>query len=379
MRLLKLNFILILCCLLWQTCTTPKTTGTSAGRAIWTKEQANRWYARQPWLVGANFVPSTAINQLEMWQAETFDTATINRELGWANSLGMNTMRVFLHDLAYQQDSIGFLRRIDIYLNIADRHDIKTLIVFFDSVWDPNPKSGKQRDPKPHTHNSGWIQSPGKEALSDSTEYPRLERYVKSVVTRFRNDDRILGWDVWNEPDNTNDGPYGKVELQNKVNYVLPLLQKTFVWVRSANPSQPTTCAIWRGDWSTHEGLSPIEKIQIEESDIISFHNYDNAAEFEKRVNWLLRYNRPILCTEYMARGNGSTFEGSLPIGKKYNIAMYNWGFVNGKSQTIYPWNSWEKTYTAEPEVWFHDIFRADGTPYRQEEVNLIRQLTGKK
>jgi len=372
-------FLLFVSCFYWQSCSAPKSKGQPADRVVWTKDQANRWYARQGWLVGANFLPGTAINQLEMWQAETFDTATIHRELGWAKSLGMNTMRVFLHDLPYQQDSTGFLQRMDTYLKIANRHGIKTLLVFFDSVWDPNPQPGKQRDPKPHTHNSGWVQSPGREALRDSTQHPRLERYVKGVVTRFKNDNRILGWDVWNEPDNTNDGSYGKVELQNKIDYVLPLLQKTFAWVRSANPSQPMTCGVWRNDWSSHEGLKPIEKIQIEESDIISFHNYDNATELEKRIKWLQRYEKPILCTEYMARGNGSTFESSLPVGKIYNIAMYNWGFVNGKSQTIYPWDSWSKTYTGEPDLWFHDIFRADGTPYRPAEVSLIKQLTSKK
>ncbi len=380
MKLLKYNFLLLFCCLLLQMCSTTKNTNSIAtGRTIWNKEQANRWYTQQGWLVGANFIPSSAINQLEMWQAETFDTATINRELGWAASLGMNTMRIFLHDLAYEQDPAGFLKRLDTYLAISNRHNIRTLIVFFDSVWDPNPKAGKQRAPKPHTHNSGWIQSPGIEGLRDSTQHPRLERYVKSVVARFANDKRILGWDVWNEPDNTNDGPYGKMELQNKVSYVLPLLQKTFTWTRAANPSQPITCAVWKDDWSTHAGLKPIEKVQIEESDIISFHNYDNAAELEKRIKWLQRYDKPILCTEYMARPNGSTFESSLLVAKKYNIAMYNWGFVNGKSQTIYPWDSWTTQYNGEPPVWFHDIFRADGTPYRIQETNLIKQLTGKK
>jgi len=223
---------------------------------IWSKEKANEWYADQGWLVGSNFSPSTAINQLEMWQAETFDTATINRELGWAAKLGMNTMRVYLHDLPYRDDAEGFLSRIDKFLAIADRHDIKILFVLFDSVWDPFPASGKQRDPKPHVHNSGWVQSPGADALKDSTQYPRLERYVKGVIAQFANDDRVLAWDLWNEPDNTNDRAYGKVELKNKVDYVLPLLKRSFEWARSVKPSQPLTSAVWVGDWSTHESLA---------------------------------------------------------------------------------------------------------------------------
>lgn len=379
--------ILLLCIpLLFQYCSSPQRDDSSViqseavvseeNSGIWTKEQANAWYAQQGWLVGSNFNPSTAINQLEMWQAETFDTATINRELGWAEDIGMNTARVYLHDLLWVQDSTGFLNRMDTFLDIADRHNIKPLFVFFDSCWDPYPKLGKQREPKPHVHNSGWVQSPGANALKDSTQYPRLERYVKGVVARFANDDRILGWDVWNEPDNDTGPSYRAVDLPNKVDYVLPLLEKTFAWVRSSNPSQPLTSGIWLGDWSTHEGLKPIEKVQIEQSDIISFHNYDNPQELEKRIGWLKRYGRPILCTEYMARPNGSTFQGFLPIAKEHNVAMYNWGLVDGKTQTKYPWDSWEKQYTQEPPVWFHEVFQKDGKPYRQEEVDVISKLT---
>ncbi|WP_423146074.1 cellulase family glycosylhydrolase [Rubrolithibacter danxiaensis] len=374
MRLFKINLVLLSICLFLQNCTVQRSASKQQER--WTPKKANEWYDKQGWLVGANFMPSTAINQLEMWQAESFDTVTINRELGWAQSLGMNTARVFLHDLLHQQDSLGFYNRINTFLQIADRHHIKPLFVFFDSCWDPFPKTGKQRDPKPFVHNSGWVQSPGQYALKDSTQYPRLERYVKGVVRKFAKDDRILGWDVWNEPDNMNNSSYGKAELPNKVEYVTPLLKKIFIWVRAAHPEQPLTSGIWAGDWSSHENLKPIEKIQIEESDVISFHNYDSPQEFEKRIKLLQRYGRPLLCTEYMARPNGSTFQGFLPIAKKYDVGMFNWGFVNGKTQTIYPWDSWTKTYTSEPPVWFHDILNADGTPYRPEETQFIQQIT---
>lgn len=385
MRMMRINLLLI--CLLsffLQQCGSPSNNNENAEEAvaavqprdIWSKEKANGWYKQQDWLVGANFNPRTAINQLEMWQAETFDAATIDEELGWAEDLGMNTMRVYLHDLLWDQDSTGFLKRMDTFLEISSRHGIKPLFVLFDSCWDPFPETGKQRAPKPHLHNSGWLQSPGYDALTDPAQVPRLERYVKGVVTAFANDSRVLGWDVWNEPDNLNTRAYGDVELEDKVDYVLPLLEKSFIWAREANPSQPITSGIWLGDWSTHEGLKPLEKLQIEQSDVISFHNYDDPAEFEKRIKFLQRYERPLLCTEYMARPNGSTFQGFLPVAKQYNIAMYNWGFVDGKSQTKYPWDSWDKDYTDEPPVWFHEVLRADGTPYDQEETDLIKQLT---
>ena len=345
----------------------------------WTEKQANDWYRGQPWPVGSNYIPANAINQLEMWQRDTFDPRMIDRELGWAASLGMNTMRVFLHDLLWQQDANGFKQRIDEFLRISAKHKIKPMFVLFDSCWDPFPELGKQRDPKPGVHNSGWMQSPGAKALQDTAQYARLEAYVKGVVNAFSKDGRILAWDVWNEPDNLNNSSYGKLEPANKVELVNQLLPKVFTWARSASPQQPLTCGVWKGDWSTPEKMTPIEKIQIEMSDIVSFHNYNDAAEFEKRVNWLLRYNRPILCTEYMARGNKSTFQGSMPVARKYKVAAYNWGLVAGKTQTNLPWDSWQNPYVdREPAIWFHEIFYPDGKPYRQEEVDFIRELTGK-
>ena len=350
-----------------------------AKRVIWTNKQANEWYSQQPWLVGANFLPSTAINELEMWQAETFDTATIAREFKWASSLGMNTMRIFLHDLAYQQDPQGFKKRIEMLLRIASRYGIRPLFVLFDSCWDPFPHKGKQHDPAPYLHNSGWVQSPGADALKDTLQYPRLKKYVTDIVSFFRNDKRVLGWDAWNEPDNTNDKSYGRFEPYNKVELVQNLLKKVFVWVRSANPSQPITSGIWAGNWVSHDSLRAIEKLMIEQSDIISFHNYGAADDFEKCINQLQHYQRPIICTEYMSRGNGSFFETSLPIAKKYKVAAFNWGLVDGKMQTIYPWDSWQVKYTSEPALWFHDIFRTDGTPYKKAEVDFIKTITQRK
>jgi Cellulase (glycosyl hydrolase family 5) len=347
-------------------------------RSIWTKEQANNWYSKQPWFVGANFLPSSAINQLEMWQAETFDTATIAKELKWAAAIGMNTMRVFLHDLAYKQDPQGFKKRIEVFLRIADRYHIKPLFVLFDSCWDPFPHIGKQHEPAPFLHNSGWVQSPGADALKDTSQHPRLKKYVTDIVTTFNKDKRIMGWDVWNEPDNTNNSSYGRFEPYNKVELVHSLLKNVFVWTRAANPVQPLTAGIWAGDWSVHDSLRAIEKLMVEQSDIISFHNYGKAEDFERCIKWLEKYERPILCTEYMSRGNGSFFETSLPVAKKYKVAAFNWGLVNGKSQTIYPWDSWDKRYYAEPDLWFHDVFRVDGSAYRQAEVELIKKLTKK-
>jgi hypothetical protein len=350
---------------------------TFAQTPRWTEQRAADWYAHQPWLVGSNYIPATAINELEMWQADTFDPQRIDLELGWAESIGLNTMRVFLHDLLWQQDAPGFQKRIDIFLSIAQKHHIRILFVLFDSCWDPYPQLGKQRAPRPGVHNSGWVQSPGAAALKDPAQIPRLEGYVKGVVGAFANDPRILGWDVWNEPSGTNQGSYEKQELPDKVELVRVLLPKVFAWAREAGASQPLTSGLWEGDWSSLDKLGPMEKIQTQESDVLSFHNYSKPSDFKKHVRWLRKYHRPILCTEYMARPRGSTFEGILPIAKKYKVAAINWGLVAGKTQTWLPWDSWQKPYTARPpKQWFHEIFRTDGQPYRQDEVDFIRKLT---
>jgi hypothetical protein len=347
-----------------------------AQTARWTDKAASDWYDQQPWLVGSNYIPATAINELEMWQASSFDPQRIDKELGWAESLGLNTMRVFLHDLLWQQDPEGFKKRVDTFLTIAQKHKIRPLFVLFDSCWDPNPKLGKQHAPAPGVHNSGWVQSPGAAALKDPGQYQRLEGYVKGVVGAFAKDKRILGWDVWNEPDNRNDGSYASGEPPNKEELVLALLPRVFDWAREAGVSQPLTSGVWKGEWASLEKLGHMERIQIALSDVISFHNYDGPDVFEKRVMSLQQYQRPILCTEYMARGNGSTFQGTLPIAKKYHVAAINWGLVAGKTQTYLPWDSWKNPYVnREPAVWFHEIFRTDGQPYRQDEADFIRSM----
>jgi hypothetical protein len=349
----------------------------AAAEARWSPEKANSWYGRTGWLVGCNFSPSTAINQLEMWQAETFDPNTIDRELGWAESLGFNSVRVFLHNLLWEQDSAGFVKRMNRFLEMADRHHIGVVFVLFDSVWNPNPHLGRQQAPTPHLHNSGWVQSPGAEILRDPSRYESLKPYVMGVLKRFSKDRRIHAWDLINEPDNDNHNSYRAWEPPNKAELGFALLKKVWAWAKEANPEQPLTAAPWKGEWSPDK-LTPLDRFMFEESDVITFHNYGTVEDISHRAEQLKRYGRPVICTEYMARPMKSTFQNVLPTLKQMNVGAYNWGFVAGKTNTIYPWDSWQQRYTAEPPVWFHDIFRADGTPYIPAEVDLIRRLTGK-
>jgi hypothetical protein len=360
------------------------TSATSQQTVRWAEQKANSWYAQQPWLVGSNYVPKSAINQLEMWQEPTFDPVEIDQELAWAETMGMNTMRVFLHDLLWQQDAAGFVKRIDQFLTIASRHHIRPMFVIFDSCWDPLPHLGPQHPPTPGVHNSGWVQSPGAAALADPNQYPRLKAYVLGVVGAFAKDDRILAWDLWNEPGAMSDGTYPNQELKekDKIARVRALLPQVFEWARAANPTQPLTSGVWDVDTSSDSGsLGELQPIQLRESDIITFHNYSWPESFRKEVAWLQqKYKRPVICTEYMARSHGSTFDTVLPIAKQEQVGAINWGFVAGKTQTYLPWDSWQRPYVLEqPSVWFHEVLRSDGTPYRQAEVDLIRQLTGKQ
>ena len=345
----------------------------------WSEARANDWYAKQSWLVGANYIPSDAINQLEMFQASTWNAGLNDKELGLAESVGMNTVRVFLQDQLWSQDSAGFTKRLDAFLAIAARHHIRPIFVLFDSCWDPNPVLGSQHSPVAGVHNSGWVQSPGRRELSDPFYEPKLRAYVQGVVGAFANDSRVLAWDVWNEPDNLNANSYAKVEDPDKIKHVDHLLPLVFAWIREANPSQPLTSGVWHGAWGDATEQSETVKIQLVESDIITFHNYDWPEGFEARVKELMPLHRPILCTEYMARGAGSTFDNSLPIARKYNVAAINWGLVAGKTQTYLPWDSWQRPYVnIQPTVWFHEVFRQNDKPYREREVELLRQLTGR-
>jgi hypothetical protein len=337
----------------------PKERISALPAQVWSTEKAKAWSEKLPWLRGSDFIPSTAINQLEMWQAETFDTVTIERELGWAEKIGLNCMRVYLHHVAWKNDRNGFKQRIGEYLSIADRHKIKTILVIFDDCWNPTYEAGRQPDPKPGVHNSGWLRDPGDLLFTNPSLVGVLEEYVKDILTAFSNDSRIVAWDLYNEPGNSN---YG--------NKSLPLLEKVFKWGREVNPSQPLTCGVW------NNSLKELNAFQVANSDIISYHNYSDAANHQVMIDSLKLHNRPLVCTEYMARRNNSLFSNIMPILKAQNIGAVNWGLVSGKTNTIYAWDT-PMPDGSEPQLWFHDIFRKDGSAYKQEEVDVIKGLTG--
>lgn len=326
---------------------------------VWSPAKANEWYIQHKWMSGSDFIPSSAVNQLEMWQAGTFDPALLDKELGYAEGIGFNTMRVFLYSLAWKQDKAGFKKRVDQYLTIADKHHIQTMFVFFDDCWNAKAAVGKQPDPKVGVHNSGWLQDPGNR-INDAGIYPELEAYVKDVMTTFKHDKRILLWDLFNEPGNS-----GKKDAS------MALLSKIFGWARDVNPDQPVSAGLW--DWS----FEKLNAYQALNSDIVTYHDYTDEKSHLKTIQLLKSHGKPLICTEYMARTRGSKFANIMPMLKAENVGALNWGFVMGKTNTIYAWDN-PMPDGSEPKEWFHDIFRKDGTPYRQDEVDLIKKLNGK-
>lgn len=346
----------------------------SAAAPRWTPEQAHDWYRRQGWLVGANYIPATATNQIEMWQAGTYDPRRINGELQVARTIGFNTVRVFLHDQLWAQDRSGFLRRVAQFVDIAAGHGIKPLFVFFDSCWDPHPKLGPQPAPTQGVHNSRWVQSPGADLIDNPRYRPVLRDYVTGVIGAFRTDSRVLGWDLWNEPDNP--APqYGDVERSDKDEVVGDLLPQVFQWARAVNPSQPLTSGVWRGSFRNPSG---IPAIQLDNSDIITFHSYAEPTTFEDKIDQLEPLGRPIMCTEYLAREDDSTVENILPVAKRRGVGAYNWGLVAGRTQTYFPWDSWDAPYDEIPEKWMHDLVHPDGRAFQASEIATIQKLTAR-
>jgi hypothetical protein len=324
----------------------------------WTAARADAWRDQVGWIVGCNFIPSTASNQLEMWQGDTFDVRTIERELEWAASVGMNAVRVYLHDLAWSCDPKGFISRLRRFLSIAAKQRIGVVFVLFDDCWNPEPRIGEQEPPIPGVHNSRWLQSPGAAVVADPLEWTRLRRYVQAVVGALRSDRRVLMWDLYNEPGNSQMGMRS-----------LPLLQAAFAWARQARPTQPLTAGIWAD-------LDELNRFQLANADILTFHNYEDVESLRTQISALAAEGRPIVCTEWMARPT-STIASHLPVFKEAGVGCFMWGLVSGKTQTIYPWGS--PGGGPEPTPWFHDLLRPDGTPYDPAEVSVLRALAGRQ
>lgn len=333
-------------------------TAARAGE-VWTKQRAWTWYKQVSPILGCNYLPRTAVNMTEMWQKQTFDPKTIDEELGWAEKAGYNSVRVFVQYLVWKQDPDGLKRRIDRFLAVADKHGIRTMVILFCdcSFAGKEPYLGKQDEPIPGVHNSGWVPSPGLKRVTDRKAWPDLEKYVKDIVGRFGKDRRVLIWDLYNEPGNSGMGTRS-----------LPLAEAAFGWARAAGPSQPITTGAWR---ALGGGMS---KKLMELSDVVSFHGYDGPGGIKAKIAVCKKLGRPIICTEWLRRQVGNTFAAILPIFAAERVGSYHWGLVAGRTQTYMHWGS--KKGSPMPKVWQHDVFHPDGKPYDAKEIELHRGFT---
>jgi hypothetical protein len=339
----------------------------------WSREAINDWYGRQPWRCGFNYLPRTAVNWIEQWQADTFDAGTIEEELGWAQDVGFNTLRTNLHSLVWGDDPAGLRGRVDRFLGIAARHGVRTMLCLFDDCEFSGRDSrlGPQGDPVPGMHNSRACGSPGRRVVRDPAQWPPLERYVSDVVGHFRDDARIVAWDVYNEPGNAHVFSPGRSEPgESLLPYSLDLARAATAWARAAGPTQPLTVGVWNPVWSEEENA-----VLLGLSDVISFHNYGDLTFLEAHVAALRRHTlaegRPLLCTEWLARGLGSRPATHLPYFARERIGCYHWGLVNGRTQTHLPWPGLE---SLADRGWHHDLFHPDGRPYDAEEIALFRE-----
>ena len=331
-----------------------------AGR--WSVEKANDWYAAAGWFNGVNYIPSDAINYTAMWDKTSFNSELIDRELALAEELGFNCVRVVLQHAVYADDPSYFLQTLDRFLAICAKHRIRVMPSFFDDCAfgvNTDPVVGKQPEPLIGWYAWAWSPSPGHTMVIDERYHPQLEKYVKDVMRKFKDDERIFLWDLYNEPTNGGIGDYS-----------LPLVRKVFAWAREINPVQPLTVGVFNGN----KKLNPLI---LENSDVISYHNYSNREEMSKQIAELKQHGRPVVCSEWLKRDAKSTIEDIMPLLKDENVGSMLWGLVNGKTQTDLPWGHRPEKlpYTGE---WQCDLFRNDFTPYRESEIALIKKLNGK-
>ena len=343
--------------------------GQTAPDGQWTPQQAKEWYSGQEWPVGCNYVPSYAINQYEFWQADSFSPEVIDRELALAESIGFNTVRIYLHEGLWYDDAEGFKSRIDRFLDIADSHGIRVVVTFFTNGGnhDISFSIGPQPQPAPGQHNSSWIPSPGRQVIDDPSQWPRLKAYVQDILRSYGDDDRILYWCLCNEPENMKGGC--------DVKEFMPAVYR---WAWEVRPSQPLTSPVWQrpGKNGTATKLDMVAWVCMK-SDIITFHHYSSPQELNTMIRMLSRFDRPMVCQEYLARNYGNTFFNILPALKENRIGAINWGLVNNKCNFHYPWD--HKAGDPEPEIWFHDIFRSDYTPYDPAEIDFLKGMTSDK
>lgn len=352
----------------------------------WSVADAASWQKKYGWLCGFNYLPASSVNWTEMWQAETFDPTQITKELKWASDAGYNSLRTNLPYIIWQNDRDGLIHRINQFLDICQNNHISVMLTLMDDCGfsGDHPYLGPQKSPRENIHNSQAAASPGRNLVINKQEWHGIKEYICDIVETFKNDDRIAIWDLYNEPSNraifADIGE--QIEFDSMLDdYSYALMEKAFEWVREIHPIQPLTVGAWHINKDDDTGAfnifnHKVDKLALELSDVISYHAYVPYEVMEKIIIDLKKYNRPILCTEWLARHAGSLLLEQLPMLKEQNIGCYQWGLVNGRTQTHLPWPPLQKAMKDYQKIWFHDVMHGDGRFYDDKEAELLKKLT---
>ena len=346
---------------------------------MWSKEKAWDWYQKRPWIRGCNYMSADCANRIDQWQADGFEQRleTTDRELALAAQTGFNSIRIIPEFIVWDQEHDSFLKRFDRYLDVCAKHGITCMVVLANDCMRPKGleinRLGRQHvawgyhgGRKLSQHDSIGI---GYHVLDEPETAPRYFEMVREMVVRYKNDERIIIWNVYNEVGNS-----GRKEI------TLPNLKRIFEICREIDPVQPLTCETWSLGGEI-ENLPEAERYALEHSDIISYHSYSDYITNIKIIRALKQLGRPILCTEWLARCLDNNVREMFPLFYIERIGCYNWGFVAGKSQTYEPWNSLWKQYEDNPNEkidftkWFHDLYRPNHKPYDPKEIEIIKSI----
>ena len=320
----------------------------------WTEEKAKEWQKNTGWLFGFNYVTSTAVNSTEMWQKETFDKETVKRELEIAAQTGYNSCRVFLQYIVWENENGVFLETFGDFCEIAKSNGISVMPILFDdcAFAGKDPYPGAQDPPVPGIPNSQWTPNPGISTANNPEKEQNLRGYVKNIIDTFKDHTNIIAWDLYNEPGNN-----------NRREKCLPLVEKAFLWAREIDPVQPLTAGVWE--------FNDYDLKLADMSDIITYHDYSPFESSAEKINALIKYKRPVLCTEWLLRQGENKFESHLPLFMEKISGAYNWGLIKGKTQTNLQWGKND----AEPKIWQHDLYYENGRPYDEDEILFIKNI----
>ena len=349
----------------------------------WSKERAWAWYDAHPWLRGCNFMGSDCANRIDQWQEEGFEERlqTADAELALVAQTGFNTIRIIVEYFVWENQHDGFMQRLERYIATAWKHGISCMIVLGNDCMQPKEWTkpahfgpqhydwGYHGGRKQSQH--GTLPSMGYHLLDEPELALRHYEMVREIIETYRNDERIIMWDLYNEAGNARRGMV-----------TMPHLQKYFEIARAIDPIQPLTACTYRCPVDADVPIPEIEQYCVDNSDIISYHNYGPYQDNIRIIKRLKEYGRPIVNTEWLGRIFHNTIQELFPLFYLEKIGCYNWGFVAGKYQTYEPWaGTWDR-YDADPTLdvdftkWFHDLYRPSHRPYDPKEIEIIRRFS---